>query len=282
MSPENKAETKVEQAAQSIQKKTKRRPRVGLVLGSGLGPFADGLQDPEAIAYSDIDHFLPTGVEGHKGQLVFGSIAGVEIVVCQGRLHAYEGHDLEDVVLPVRTLAKLGVQDLILTNASGGINENFHSGQLVLIRDHINLTGRSPLVGPNIKAWGPRFPDMTEAYHPGWQKIIRRAAQKQSLDLGVGVYAGVLGPTYETPAEIHMLRTLGADMVGMSTVPEVIAAHHMGLNVCGISCITNMAAGLEGKKLAHEDIKDQAQKVMERFIRLLEDALSLYSEESAS
>lgn len=282
MSPEKKPEKKIEEAVQSIQKQTKRRPRVGLVLGSGLGPFVESLQDAESISYDDITHFKPTGVEGHKGQLVFGTVSGVEVVVCQGRHHAYEGHDLEDVVLPVRTLAKLGVQDLILTNASGGINEKFHSGQLVLIKDHINLTGRTPLLGPNIESWGPRFPDMTEAYHPGWQKIIQRAAKKQSLDLGQGVYAGVLGPTYETPAEIHMLRTLGGDMVGMSTVPEVIAAHHMGLNVCGISCITNMAAGLEGKKLAHEDIKDQAQKVMKSFIQLLEDALALYSEESAS
>lgn len=278
MSPEEK----VEQALESIQQQTKRRPRVGVVLGSGLGPFVESLEDQQAISYSDIKHFKPTSVAGHKGQLVFGKVSGVEVVVCQGRHHAYEGHDLEDVVLPVRTMAKLGVQDLILTNASGGINSNFHSGQLVLIRDHINLTGRSPLLGPNIESWGPRFPDMTEAYHLGWQELIQKAAQKQSLDLGTGIYAGVLGPTYETPAEIHMLRTLGADMVGMSTVPEVIAANHMGLNVCGISCITNMAAGLEGKKLAHEDIKDQAQKVMKCFIKLLEDALSLYSEESAS
>lgn len=269
---------KIGETAEFIKSRYSKNPQVGLVLGSGLGAFVEKLENPTIIAYDEIPHFHKTTVEGHAGRMILGNILGVEVVILQGRFHAYEGLPMEEVVFPVRVLATLGIESLILTNAAGGINLDFNAGALVNIRDHINLMGKNPLIGPNINELGPRFPDMTHAYNPQLREILSLAAKETNVKLYEGVYAGVLGPTYETPAEIHMLRTIGADMVGMSTVPESIAANHMGIKVCGISCVTNMAAGIENVELKHEDIKEQALKVMDSFSNLLVNAIGKMAE----
>ncbi len=252
-----------------IQDKISEVPKTAVVLGSGLGLFADKIEDKVVIPYAEIPHFFGTTVKGHKGQFVCGKIDGTPVIAMQGRIHRYEGHEQYEVVHPVRTLAKLGVENIILTNASGGINEAYKPGELVIIEDHINLTGNNPLLGPNIEEFGPRFPDMSETYNKEIITFIKKAAKDLGTDIKTGIYAGVLGPTYETPAEVRMLKTVGGDMVGMSTVPEAIAANHMGVKLGGISCITNMAAGIEKGKLSHDDIKDQANKAMEFFVNLL-------------
>lgn len=252
-----------------LRPKIGQNPKIGLVLGSGLGHFVDQLQDQIIIPYSEIPHFKPTSVEGHPGRLIVGRIQDTWMAVLQGRLHAYEGHDMEDIAFPVRVLATLGIEILILTNAAGGINTQYHPGDLVLIHDHINLMGKNPLVGPNITELGPRFPDMTEAYDRQLIQLFTQNAKEVGIPLKSGVYCSVLGPTYETPAEVRMIRAIGGDMVGMSTVPESIAANHLGLKVCGISCITNMAAGIGGEKLNHEDVGREAHKMLGSFSQLL-------------
>tara|TARA_R110000868_G_scaffold406929_1_gene687749 strand:+ start:1843 stop:2673 length:831 start_codon:yes stop_codon:yes gene_type:complete len=266
---------KLEEASAYIKKQRDVRPQVGVVLGSGLGAFVDQIQDKVTLAYDDIPHFKQTTVEGHEGRLILGKIGNVEVAVMQGRYHAYEGHHTDQVVFPVRLLARLGIDSIILTNASGGVNESYKSGDLVMITDHINLSGQNPLVGPNIAELGPRFPDMTKAYDPKLQEILMSQAKAQGVDLKKGIYAGVLGPTYETPAEVRMIRILGGDLVGMSTVPESIAANHLGLSVAGVSCVTNMAAGIENVKLQHSDIKEQALKVMQKFSSLLVESIKI-------
>lgn len=260
---------KLEEAATFIKKARDTTPRVGIVLGSGLGAFVDSIQDKVTLPYDEIPHFKKTTVEGHEGRLILGSVDGIEVAVMQGRYHAYEGHSMDQVVFPVRLLARLGIDSVILTNAAGGVNTSYNAGDLVLITDHINLSGHNPLVGPNIAELGPRFPDMTSAYDHDLRQILNTKAKELSVNLREGVYAGVLGPTYETPAEVRMVRIMGGDLVGMSTVPESIAANHLGLRVAGISCVTNMAAGIENVKLQHEDIKEQALKVMAKFSQLL-------------
>lgn len=270
--------TKLRKAAQYIQSINSTKPKVGIVLGSGLGIFVDQIENKTIIPYNDIPHFTKTTVEGHEGKLILGKIKGVEVAVLQGRLHAYEGLLMEEVVFPVRLLSLLGVNILILTNAAGGINLNFHPGDLILIQDHINLMGRNPLVGPNDNKMGPRFPDMSRAYNSELNNIMRAASKALGYDIKEGVYAGVLGPTYETPAEIKMIRTLGGDMVGMSTVPEAIAANHLGLKVCGISCITNMGAGILDQTLKHEDIKHEAAKAMNHFTALLNNSIEKFGQ----
>jgi purine-nucleoside phosphorylase len=260
-------------AAKYIQSNFNVSPQIGIVLGSGLGAFIDSLSNVQTVPYSSIPFFKNTTVEGHEGRLILADIEGVEVAILQGRLHCYEGYPMNEVVFPVRVLATLGIESLILTNAAGGINTSFSPGDLVQITDHINLMGKNPLVGPNINEMGPRFPDMTFAYDREINNHIKSVADQLNIPLKTGVYAGVLGPTYETPAEIRMLRTLGADMVGMSTVPECIAANHLGIRVCGISCITNMAAGIENKKLNHSDVKEEAQKVMQSFSKLLNETI---------
>lgn len=260
---------KLKEATEYISSRNSNIPKVGLILGSGLGKFIDSVKNPTIISYSDIPHFHTTSVEGHDGRLVLGEVEGVSVAVLQGRLHAYEGHAMEDIVFPVRVLATLGIESLILTNAAGGVNEKYRPGNLVLIEDHINLMGNNPLIGPNISELGPRFPDMTHAYDPELRSLLQATAKELGSSLHSGVYCSVLGPTYETPAEIRMIRTLGGDMVGMSTVPEAIAANHLGLKVAGISCITNMAAGMVNQKLSHDDVKAQALKVLEEFSGLL-------------
>lgn len=266
---------KLEEAAEYIKKQRDIRPQVGVVLGSGLGAFVDQIQDKVTLAYDDIPHFKQTTVEGHEGRLILGKIGNVEVAVMQGRYHAYEGHHTDQVVFPVRLLARLGIDSIILTNASGGVNESYKAGDLVMITDHINLSGQNPLVGPNIAELGPRFPDMTKAYDPKLQEILLSQAKILGVDLKKGVYAGVLGPTYETPSEVRMIRILGGDLVGMSTVPESIAANHLGLSVAGISCVTNMAAGIENVKLQHSDIKEQALKVMQKFSSLIVESIKV-------
>jgi len=264
---------KLSEAAEYIQNKKAISPKIGIVLGSGLGNFVESVENAIVIPYSEIPHFHETTVEGHDGKLILGTVAGKEVIIQQGRFHAYEGHSMQEVVFPIRVMSTLGVTNLVLTNASGGINLNYKASDLVSIQDHINLMGTNPLIGPNLNELGPRFPDMTKAYHPELRALLDESAKEIGLNLKKGVYAGVLGPTYETPAEIHYLRTIGADMVGMSTVPETIAGNHLGMKVCGVSCITNMAAGIENEKLDHADIKDMALKVMENFSQLLKGFL---------
>ncbi len=250
-------------------------PDTAITLGSGLGLFVDSLKNKKTISYNDIPHFHQTTVAGHAGSLVVGEIQGKSVLVFQGRIHAYEGHSFEEVVFPTRLLKTLGVKNLILTNASGGINSKYKAGDLILIEDHLNLTGANPLHGKNPERLGTRFPDMTNAWNFDLQEVVKKAAKKIAYDLKKGVYVGVLGPSYETPAEIRMYRGLGGDMVGMSTVAEAIAAHHCGLKVAGISCITNMAAGIHQGELDHSDIKDQANQVSATFVNLVKETVLL-------
>jgi len=245
----------IEAAVASIQKRRAARPEVGIVLGSGLGGMVEMVEGAEEIGYEEIACFPRTSVEGHEGRLVLGAIGGVRVAVLQGRVHLYEGATPDEVVRPVRTVIKLGAKVIVLTNAAGGVNEGFEPGDLMCIDDHINLQGINPLVGRNEGAYGPRFPDMSEAYDERLRKVLDEAAAVEGVRLRHGVYAGLLGPAYETPAEVRMLRRMGADAVGMSTVGEAIAARHMGARVCGISLITNRAAGMSKVELTHEEVK---------------------------
>jgi purine-nucleoside phosphorylase len=244
---------------------------VGVVLGSGLGAVADQVlaQGGTAVDYGAIPHFPVSSVEGHKGRLVFGRVDGVPVLLMQGRVHRYEGYPASSVVFPVRVLHALGVRRLIVTNAAGGLGDGFAAGDLMLIEDHLNLTGDNPLVGRNDARFGPRFPDMSDAYTARLRGVALEVAAAQGLRLQRGVYAGLLGPSYETPAEIRMLRTLGAHAVGMSTVHEVIAASHLGVEVLGLSCITNLAAGISPVKLSHDEVKETATRVEQAFSRLV-------------
>jgi purine-nucleoside phosphorylase len=264
---------KILESSQYIQSKFKVKPKIGIVLGSGLGIYVDQIQNKTIIPYQDIPHFKRTTVEGHEGRLILGDVHGVPVAALQGRMHPYEGHPMEEIVHPVRTLAALGIEMLFVTNASGGINADYHPGDLVAIEDHINLSGRNPLVGPNIAELGPRFPDMSEAYDPELRALLKQVAKNHHVDLKNGVYCSVLGPTYETPAEIRMLRTIGADLVGMSTVSEVIAANHLGLKVAGVACVTNYAAGIKQEKLSHADVKKVAEKAMVGFATILTETI---------
>ena len=234
---------KIEQAAAMIRKQSSIHPRIGLILGSGLGVLADEIEEAVVIPYAKIPHFPVSTVEGHAGRLVLGRLEGQAVVAMQGRFHLYEGYSLEEVTFPIRVMKRLGVETVLITNAAGGINESFQAGDLMLIRDHINFMFRNPLVGPNDPELGDRFPDMTEAYDADLRRLAKKVAEKLGIDLKEGVYAAMLGPSYETPAEIRMLRTVGGDAVGMSTVPEVIVARHAGIRVLGLSCIANMARG---------------------------------------
>jgi purine-nucleoside phosphorylase len=256
-------------------------PAVGLVLGSGLGAFAARVENATAIAYGDIPGFAASGVVGHAGRLVLGAVAHLPVAVMQGRVHFYEGHDLATTTFPIRTLVHLGARTLILTNAAGGIGAHLRAGSFMLIRDHLNLFPDHPLRGPNDDRVGPRFPDMTAAYAPELLALAHRAASALGVDLAEGVYAGLPGPAYETPAEIEMLRRLGADAVGMSTVPEVIVARHMGARVLGLSCITNAAAGHAAKPLSHDEVTETAGRVESTFAALLEQVLRELARESA-
>lgn len=261
----------IEEAKAFIQAKSKRQPAIGVVLGSGLGSFADSLGDRIVIPFGEIPHMPVSKVVGHAGNLVLGTTPGSDtfIACLQGRVHTYEGHSLDKVVFASRLVAKLGAKAVLLTNAAGGVRRSFVPGDLMAITDHLNLMGKNPLVGPNDDSLGPRFPDMTEAYSKKLRGLAFAAARAAGIDLKEGVYAALLGPTYETPAEIEMLRRMGADAVGMSTVPEVIALRHMGIPVGAISCITNMAAGMSGAALDHSEVEATAKQNREKFIQLL-------------
>jgi purine-nucleoside phosphorylase len=261
------------EAATYVRQRSGVLPEIGVVLGSGLGIIADRVKNPIVIPYTDIPHFHGTSVEGHAGTLLLGDFHGVPTVFLQGRFHVYEGYDMSEVVFPARTLCSLGIKTLLLTNASGGINTRFRPGDIMLIEDHINLMGDNPLKGPNLAELGPRFPDMTEAYSRDCLLTLEESASELGMDLKKGVYAGVLGPTYETPAEVRMLRVLGADAVGMSTVPEAIAANHLGVRVAGLACITNLAAGLSSRKLTHPEVVSNVRLSVDKLDRLLETAI---------
>jgi len=259
--------TKLREAATFVQHESRAgTPRLGLVLGSGLGALADELEGLQRVPYASIPHHPTSAVAGHAGNLCLGELAGVPVACMQGRVHAYEGHALSRVVFGVRLLAELGCRAVLLSNAAGGIAESLNAGDLMLIEDHLNLMGDNPLRGATAR--GPRFPDMSRAYDPELGQLCALAAQQAGVKLGRGVYAGLLGPSYETPAEIRMLRTLGADAVGMSTVPEVIALRQMGVRVAGVSCITNLAAGRSSEPLSHAEVEATAQRVKADFIRL--------------
>lgn len=266
---------KINDAVEYLDSKLPQRPKIGLVLGSGLGSFVDKIEDQVIIPYKDIPHFRQTAVAGHFGQIVFGYIAKVPVLALQGRWHFYEGHSMNSVVHPTRVICTLGVQTIVLTNAAGGINSSFVPGDLMLIEDHINFMGDNPLTGKEPAQFGPRFPDMSEAYSRDCREKLEAAAEKLGISLKSGIYIGVRGPTYETPAEINMFRIWGGSAVGMSTVPEAIAARHLGVRVAGISCITNMAAGIGNEPLDHADIQDVANRVIEQFSKLLVEAVPL-------
>lgn len=257
------------QASEYIQTKINTKPTVGLILGSGLGVLADEIKNPIKIAYGEIPGFPESTVEGHAGQLVIGELEGQQVIAMQGRFHYYEGHSLDLVTLPVRMMKKLGVEKIVVTNAAGGINTSFSPGDLMIIEDHLNFTSRNPLIGANDGEMGVRFPDMSTAYAPELRELASQVAAKQGISLQRGVYVGVLGPSYETPAEIRMFRKLGADAVGMSTVPEVIVAVHSGMKVLGISCISNMAAGILDQPLSHEEVMETAEQVKSKFLTLV-------------
>lgn len=261
---------RVESAAEVIRQRGSGVPDVALVLGSGLGDFADTLAGAVAMPYADLPNWPASAVVGHAGRLVIGSSAGRRVAALAGRVHAYEGHPLGAVVFATRVMGRLGVKQIVLTNAAGGVNTGFSRGALMIIDDHINLIGANPLAGDNDDRFGPRFPDMTEVYSKRLRRIADEAADAKGLSVTHGVYAGLLGPSYETPAEIRYLRTIGADAVGMSTVPEAIAARHMGLDVLGLSCITNMAAGVLPEPLNHDEVLETTRRVRGTFIALLE------------
>jgi purine-nucleoside phosphorylase len=266
--------TEAEEAASAIRRRIAEAPRVAVVLGSGLGSFADRVEQPIAIPYSDIPHFPRPTVEGHSGRLVVGAIAGTPVAVMQGRVHGYEGYSPEEVTFPTRVLGRLGIGTLIVTNAAGGVRLDLHQGQLVLLSDHINLTGRNPLVGPNDERLGERFFDMTEAYSKRLRLLAREAAERHGISLPEGVYLSVSGPSFETPAEIRAFRTWGADLVGMSTVQEVIVARHMGIEVLGISCVTNMAAGILDQPINHLEVIETGARAQDQLTTLLVDLLA--------
>jgi purine-nucleoside phosphorylase len=261
---------RIEEAAAAIRRVCGRLPETAIVLGSGLGDFADTLHEPIATSYTALPHWPASNVVGHAGRLVVGNVAGKRIAALSGRVHFYEGHDLGTVVFATRVMGRLGVQQIILTNAAGGINTGFAQGALMVIDDHINMLGSNPLVGPNDERFGARFPDMSEVYSRRLRDIADAAAHARGVEVRHGIYIAVHGPSYETPAEIRTFRGWGADAVGMSTVPEAIAARHLGMEVLGISCITNMAAGVLPQPLVHDEVVETARRVRGSFISLLE------------
>lgn len=260
-------------AVAAIMPRIKMTPAVGVVLGSGLGAFADELRDPVTIPYDELPHWPVSTAVGHAGKLVAGYIDDAPVVVLSGRAHLYEGYTPQQATFATRVLRTLGAHSMVFTNAAGGINLSYSQGALVAISDHINLQGSNPLTGPNDDHWGPRFPDMSEAYSIAYRAIAREAAQNLGFHLPEGVYAALAGPNYETPAEIRYLRAIGADLVGMSTVPEVIVANHMGMRVLAISCVTNMAAGVLDQKIDHEEVLETGRQVRARFTALLKSVL---------
>jgi purine-nucleoside phosphorylase len=260
---------RADSAASFLLSKAVLRPEIGLVLGSGLGAFADEFTGATRVPYAEIPHFPQSTAVGHAGKLVLGKVGDVPVAGMQGRVHLYEGYSAKDVAFPIRVFSRMGVKAVILTNAAGGIKHEFTQGKLVVIKDHINLQGVSPLTGPNDERFGPRFPDMTTAYDRRFREMTVGEGNRHSIGAYEGVYAALPGPNYETPAEIRYLRSIGADLVGMSTVPEVIAARHCGMRVLGISCVTNAAAGILDKPLDHKEVLETGERVRGQFIALL-------------
>lgn len=262
---------KITTAVDYIRSKTNVKPKVGVILGSGLGSFVREIKADATIPYSEIPYFSPPTVEGHSGNLIIGQCGNKDVAILQGRNHFYEGHPMESVVFPTRTLALMGVEVLILTNSAGGYGDGMVAGDFMIIEDHINLMGTNPLMGPNIKELGPRFPDMSEAYDKKLIALMENILIQQKTTYHKGVYCGVTGPTYETPAEIRMLKVLGGKAVGMSTVPEALAANHLGLRVAALSCITNLAAGVSKQRLTHEEVTETAKRVEQKFCEFLKE-----------
>ena len=269
------------EAAALIRQKTKLQPQIALVLGSGLGAFADEFLRATKIPYAQIPYFPQSTAIGHAGRLVLGNVDGIALAGMQGRVHLYEGYSAKQVAFPIRVFARMGVKALIVTNAAGGINLKYSEGALVAIRDHINLQAANPLIGLNDDRFGPRFPDMTRAYDPEFRNFVAAAGKELGLGFHEGVYLACPGPNYETPEEIHSFRTLGADLVGMSTVPEVLAARHSGIRVLGISCVTNMAAGITGAPLSAEEVFQTGARVKDQFVALLKAVIPKIAESIA-
>lgn len=265
------SQKEVTNSANYITNKIGEKPTIGLILGSGLGVLADEIENAVKIPYGDIPEFPVSTVEGHAGQLVIGNLQGKTVVAMQGRFHYYEGYSLDKVTFPVRVMKEIGVQTIIVTNAAGGVNEEYEPGDLMIITDHINNTGVNPLIGPNDPHFGVRFPDMSNTYSKELRQLAKDVANELNMKLQEGVYVGNTGPTYETPAEIRMFRKLGGDAVGMSTVPEVIVARHAGLEILGISCISNMAAGILDQPLTHDEVMETTEKVKENFLALVKN-----------
>jgi purine-nucleoside phosphorylase len=267
--------TQIKASAEFILSKTKHKVEIGLILGSGLGSLADTIENAEYYNYSDIPHFPTSTVEGHAGRLVIGKLGSKQVVAMQGRFHYYEGYSMEKITFPVRVMKLLGISKLIVTNAAGAVNTNFNAGDLMVITDHINLSGSNPLFGHNLDDFGPRFPDMSQAYNLELRNKVLSAGKELGIDLKEGVYAMFSGPTYETPAEVRMAKILGGDAVGMSTVPEVIVANHSGIKTVGISCLTNMAAGILDQPLNHEEVIETSNRVKNDFIKLMNKVIEL-------
>lgn len=265
--------TPLAEAVSYLQQRLHRTPKIAVVLGSGLGVFAEALADRVEVPYTEIPNWPRSTAIGHAGKLVIGKLGALEVICLSGRAHLYEGYSPQQVTFPVRVMKKLGVDSMVFTNAAGGINLAYEQGALVLISDHINLQGVNPLAGPNDDSLGPRFPDMSEAYNSHYRYVAKLVAAELHIPLAEGVYAGLLGPSYETPAEIRYLRAIGADLVGMSTVPEVIVANHMGMKVLAISCVTNMAAGILPQKIHHEEVLETGARVRDTLVRLLREVL---------
>jgi len=265
--------THAESAAQFLFSQSPLRPKIGLVLGSGLGAFADELSEARRVPYAQIPAFPRSTAVGHAGQMVIGKAGGIPVAAMQGRVHLYEGYSAKEVALPMRAFGRMGIRAAVLTNAAGGINLEYKQGALVILTDHLNLQGQNPLVGPNDDRFGPRFPDMTQAYWKPYRAMALEAARKLGKTVYQGVYAGLLGPSYETPGEIRYLRAIGADLVGMSTISEVVAARHMGIRILAISCVTNMAAGILDQVINHEEVLETGERVKGDFVALLRAVL---------
>ncbi|MBF8983020.1 purine-nucleoside phosphorylase [Lutibacter sp. B2] len=276
----NTYKEKIRQASDYIKVKIDTCPSVGLILGSGLGILADEIQNPVYINYNEIPNFPTSTVAGHKGRLVIGELEGIKVVAMQGRFHYYEGYSMQQVTFPVRVLKEIGIELLMVTNAAGGANEKYTPGDLMIIKDQINWSFDNPLIGSNDEDLGPRFPDMSEAYNKEYREIIKQVASEEGIEVKEGTYMMFTGPTYETPAEVKMARLLGADAVGMSTVPEVIVANHAGIKVVGISCITNMAAGILDQPLHHQEVIETANRVKSLFINLVKKSLKRIGEKA--
>ena len=269
----NKAYEKLTKCHKSVKKKIDFKPKIALVLGAGLGDYAKEIKVEAALDYKDIEGFPVSTVPGHKGRFIFGYVKEVPVVAMQGRVHYYEGYHMEDVVLPIRLMKKMGAEVLVLTNAAGGINEKFHAGDLMLIKDQISSFVPSPLIGPNMDKLGTRFPDMSDIYDKGLRSLIKKTAKKLDIPLQKGVYIQLTGPAYESPAEVRMCRLLGADAVGMSTACEAVAANHMGMKICGISCISNLACGMTDQPLSHEEVQEAADKAAPMFKKLVTECI---------